>query len=153
VHLAAKAFTKSDIIKMEADIIEALDFELIMTTSYSFFLAFSRISKMEPKNFYLAQYVLELALLTTKFLESKPSLVASSAIYLINKIRKKTECWPDLMVAATGYEEKDLKTCARELCYLLEKVYELPNTKFLKKKFAMPEFYEVSRIKLERRKQ
>lgn len=119
VHFAAKKFTKSDIIKMEADIIETLHFDLIMTTSYRFFEALSKICNMELKNFYLAQYVLELSLLNIKFLEYKPSLLASSAIYLINKIRKRTEAWSDLMMAATGYEEKDLKTCARELCYLL----------------------------------
>ena len=49
---------------------------------------------------------MELSLLDTKFLEYKPSLLASSAIYLINKIRKRSESWPDLLMAATGYEEK-----------------------------------------------
>jgi hypothetical protein len=34
----------------------------------------------------------------------KPSLIAASSLYLINKIRKVSEVWPDLMVAATGYE-------------------------------------------------
>lgn len=37
VHFAAKAFSKEQIIKMEADIIDCLDFNLIMETSYRFF--------------------------------------------------------------------------------------------------------------------
>ncbi len=37
VHFSAKAFTKDQIIKMEADIICALDFNLIMETSFRFF--------------------------------------------------------------------------------------------------------------------
>lgn len=37
VHFSAKAFSKDQIIKMEADIIEALDFNLIMETSFRFF--------------------------------------------------------------------------------------------------------------------
>lgn len=90
VYFAAKAFSKSDIIKMEADIIETLDFDLIMTTSYKFLEPLSKICNMDMKNFYLAQYVLELSLLNIKFLKYKPSLLASSAIYLINKIRKRT---------------------------------------------------------------
>lgn len=59
---------------------------------------------MDIKNFYLAQYVLELSLLDVKFLQYKPSLVGSAVIYLINKIRKRTESWSDLLIAATGYE-------------------------------------------------
>lgn len=75
-----------------------------MTTSYRFFEPLAKISNMDVKNSHLAQYVLELSLLDVKFLEYKPSLMASSAIYLINKIRKKSEAWSDLLMAATGYD-------------------------------------------------
>ena len=75
---------------MEAEIIDALDFNLIMLTSCRFFEPFAKISGMDIKNFYLAQYVLELSLLDAKFLEYKPSLIGASVIYLINKIRKRT---------------------------------------------------------------
>lgn len=61
---------------------------------------------MEDKNFHLAQYVLELALLDIKFLECKPSLMAASAIYLINKIRKRSEAWPIELESMSGYPEK-----------------------------------------------
>lgn len=88
---------------MEAEIIELLNFDLIMETSYKFFEPLAKISQMDPKNFHLTQYVLELALLETKFLNYKPSFLASSAIYLINKIRKRSEPWPDVLFAATGY--------------------------------------------------
>lgn len=37
VHFSAKAFTREQIVKMEAEIIEALDFNLIMETSWRFF--------------------------------------------------------------------------------------------------------------------
>ena len=90
VHYAARAFTKQDVIRMEADIIETLNFDLIMGTSYRFFEALGKISHMDGKNFHLAQYVMELSLLDAHFLEYKPSLLASAAIYLINKIRKRT---------------------------------------------------------------
>lgn len=66
----------------------------------------ARTCKMETKNFHLAQYVLEMAMLDTKFLDYKPSLMASSAIYLINKIRKRAEAWPCELESLTGYCEK-----------------------------------------------
>ena len=58
VHFSAKAFTKDQIVKMEADIICTLDFNLIMETSFRFFEPLARLCKMEEKNFHLAQYVL-----------------------------------------------------------------------------------------------
>ena len=89
---------------MEADIIKTLEFNLIFDTSFKFFEPLATISGLDPKNFHLAQYVLELALLEPKFLTYKPSILASSAIYLVHKIRKRSEAWPDILMAATGYE-------------------------------------------------
>lgn len=74
-----------------------------MDTSFTFFEPLAKISEMDPKNFHLAQYVLQLAMLDTKFLNYKPSILASSAIYLINRIRKRSTAWPDILIAATNY--------------------------------------------------
>jgi len=48
----------------------------------------------------------------------------------------------------TGYNEKDLKNCARELCHLLERAEDVANNKSLKKKFSLAQYNEVTRIKL-----
>jgi hypothetical protein len=37
------------------------------------------------------------------FLKYKPSLLASAAIYLVNKIRRIDNIWPDILVGLTGY--------------------------------------------------
>ena len=101
--MSAKAFTKEEILDMEADIIKQLDFDLIIDSAFKFFSPLAKLSKLEPKNFCLAQYVLEMSLLDLKFAKYHPSMLASSAIYLINKIRKRNPAWSDLMVAASGY--------------------------------------------------
>jgi hypothetical protein len=91
---------------MEADIVKTLDFNLIFNTSYSFLEPFCKLVEFEPKKFYLAQYILELALLDANFLKYRQSMLACSAIYLINKIKKSEIAWPDIIVAASGYDEK-----------------------------------------------
>jgi hypothetical protein len=58
VHLSAKAFTKEEILDMEADIIKELDFNLIIDSAYKFFAPLAKLSNLEPKNFCLTQYVL-----------------------------------------------------------------------------------------------
>ena len=86
-----------------------------------------------------------------KFSKFKPSLLAASTIFLINKIKRTDEAWPDVLMAASGYEEKELKSCAKELCQMLEQVDTFTNMKCLKRKFSLPKFYEVSKIRLEKK--
>lgn len=116
----AGLYTVKQILNMEADIIKELNFELIVNSSYKFFEPLSRVIGLEPKNHHLAHYVLELSMLQPRFLDYAPSLVASAAIYLIKKIRKSESSWNDLMTSIVGYKENELKTCAKELCGLLE---------------------------------
>ena len=56
----------------------------------------------------------------SKFLRYRSSLVAAASIYLVNKVKKAEQAWPDSLAAASGYQEKELRSCARELCHLLE---------------------------------
>ena len=53
-----KAFTKDQILTMEAEVISTLDFNLTMKTSFVFFESLCRFCKMEEKDFYIAQYAL-----------------------------------------------------------------------------------------------
>lgn len=85
---------------------KVLDFNLIFNSTYKFMEPFARLIKLDDRKFHLAQYVLELSLFDMKFCKYKPSMIASASIYLINKIRKAVDVWPDILVAASGYEEK-----------------------------------------------
>lgn len=58
-------------------------------------------------------------MLDPKYLNYPPSLLAASVIYLIKKIRKSEATWSSSMTALVAYDEKDLKSCAKELCSLL----------------------------------
>lgn len=64
---------------------------------------------------------MELSLIELNFLEYSPSILASSSIYLINKIRKSPSYWPTELKELMSYEESDLRNCAKQLCVLLEK--------------------------------
>jgi cyclin B len=75
-----------------------------VNSSYKFFEPLSKVIGLEPKNFHLAQYLLELSMLKSRFLVYSPSLIASSAIYLIKKIRKSESSWNELMTTLVGYK-------------------------------------------------
>lgn len=58
VHISSKLFTKADLLKMEADIILTLDFDLVFNTSYHYLAPFCKLLEYEAKKLSLAQYVL-----------------------------------------------------------------------------------------------
>ena len=119
IACCAYQYTATQILNKEADIIAHLDFKLIITSTYKFFEPFSVAVGLQTKNQHLAHYILELSLLQPKFLNYSPSLMAASVIYLIKKIRKSESPWNEQMAELLGYEERDLKICAKDLCTLL----------------------------------
>jgi hypothetical protein len=120
VACCAYQYTAAEILAKEADIIRELGFCLIVNSSFRFFDPFSRAIGLEPKNHHLAHYILELSLLQGRFLSYSPSLLAASVVYLIKKIRKSESAWGPSMGSLVGYEERELKSCAKDLCSLLE---------------------------------
>jgi hypothetical protein len=88
LNLCNYSYTKRDILETEADVIKVLNFDLVFDPSYRFLEALELFSGMNKKNFHLAQYLLELALTQSEFLEYSQSVIACSAFYLVCKIRK-----------------------------------------------------------------
>lgn len=83
---------------MEEKILDSLGFNLISEISLRYLDLFCKIVKLSPKNKFIAQYILELALTESSFLEFGPSLLGASVLYLVNKIRKLSPAWPKELV-------------------------------------------------------
>jgi hypothetical protein len=54
-----------------------------------------------------------------KMYKWSPSIQAAAAIYVAKKILKRSEAWHNQMAVSTGYEEKYVRGCAKEICRLL----------------------------------
>ena len=46
----------------------------------------------------------------------------------------------------TSYDEKMVRSCAKDLCIILYNASKLPEYKSILKKYSMPRFMEVSKI-------
>lgn len=68
IHATQNRFTREQILSMEMKILTSLEFKMCETTSFRFLERYSKIAKCEQDSvtFYLAQYLLELALLDSK---------------------------------------------------------------------------------------
>ena len=72
--------------------------------------------------FFLSQYLLELALLDSKMNQYKPSLLASTAIYVAMRVQLPNQSqrfsiqqsvWSRDLIENTGYTNTEMKHCAK----------------------------------------
>jgi cyclin B len=117
VYITDKAYTKEEILTMEAEILSTLEYNVTSPSPYRFLELYSRLAGFSQEEFILAHYIIELSTVEYKMLRYSPSLITTAAVYLTNKIKKKAVPWTaDL---AVSYTENDLKRCAKDLCVLL----------------------------------
>lgn len=147
VYVTDKAYTKEDIIFMEGNILSALDFNLTFTSSLRFMERYAHLCNFDEKTNFLTRYLLELSLIEYKMLRYSQSNIASSAIYLVKKI-KKHDGWNNVLIRNTKYNESEVRQCAKELCLILQNI-EKSNLQAVRKKFSSTKFLEVAKIKLE----
>lgn len=118
VAICDNAYTRQQILDMEADILSSLKMELTHSSSLRFLERFSLIAQVEKKASFFARYIIETVLLETSMLKYKHSQIAAGAIFLVNKIFKK-HGWTETLAYHTGYSEAEVKPCAKDLYFTM----------------------------------
>ncbi|XP_024013278.1 putative cyclin-A3-1 isoform X2 [Eutrema salsugineum] len=86
-YITDNTYTKQEIVKMEADILLALEFELGNPTSNTFLRRFTRVAQEDFKMShlqleFLCSYLSELTMLEYNSVKFLPSIVAASSVFL-----------------------------------------------------------------------
>lgn len=85
-YITDRAVSKPEILEMEYHFIQVLDFNLQTTSSYCFLQRLLQLTEVDERLASLSQYLIELPLIEYRMLKYSPSNVASSALFLANKI-------------------------------------------------------------------
>jgi hypothetical protein len=147
VYITDKTYTKEEILQMEYKILNSLSFETLHVSPYIFLKRFHFITGENLKSFYLSQYILEFSLLEYKMLRYSSSLKAASCLYIARKIMKIDCPWSQELIQFSTYQDKDLKTCVRDICKILELIPRI-TLKACINKFSLPKFMEVTKISM-----
>ncbi|KAF8087590.1 hypothetical protein N665_0577s0003 [Sinapis alba] len=116
-YITDNTYTKQEIVKMEADILLALQFELGNPTTNTFLRRFTRVAQEDFQMShlqmeFLCSYLSELSILDYNSLKFLPSVVAASAVYLARFIiRPKQHPWSVMLEEYTRYKAGDLREC------------------------------------------
>ncbi|XP_059636409.1 putative cyclin-A3-1 [Cornus florida] len=116
-YITDNTYTKEEVVKMEADILKSLKFEMGNPTIKTFLRRFNSVAQEDygTPNLqleFIGYYLAELSLLEYGCLKFPPSLVAASVIFLSRfTIQSKFHPWSLALQQYSGYKPADLKEC------------------------------------------
>ncbi|CAM8885596.1 unnamed protein product [Rhodiola kirilowii] len=116
-YITDHTYKKNEIVKMEASVLKALNFEMGNPTAKTFLRRFTRIAqeKLKTPNLqleFMGYYLADLSLLDYSCVKFPPSLVAAAVIFLSNfTMWPQSNPWNLKLQEYSGYTASDLKEC------------------------------------------
>jgi cyclin B len=145
VYITDKSYSKEEILKMEYKILSTLNFDILSVYPYTFLQRFHFITGCDMKSFYLSQFILEYSMLEYRMCEFSSSTRAAASLFVARKVLRIEPSWNKELVVVSNYQERDLKSCAKDLCNILEYAPKV-TLKACQVKFSSLKFMEVSKI-------
>lgn len=144
VYVTDNAYNKQEVLKMEYEILNILEFNVTSPSPLRFLEIFNEASrnKLDDKNFMFSTYLLELSLLDYRMIKYQPSWIAAGVLYVTLKIKKTN---PNLNIfEISGYTEEKLKECAKDILFIYENS-KRSDLVALKNKYSSLKYLEVAK--------
>ena len=150
IFMTDNAYTPEELIKLESDILDKIEFNMTYPTSLRFLEIFKKKLHLKDLDFNRCRYFIEICLFDYNCCHFSPSLIAATSIFLnhkINKTKNKDYNFLEEKILKNhiGYYIKEIYPCLYYLVNMLKQIND-PNYKYtsLKRKFGKEEFMKVS---------
>ena len=146
VYITDKAYTKEQILQMEAMMLNTLEFRITVPTAYVFTNRFLKVAgaAADAKVSHFATYLAERMLQEHKMLGYTPSMMAAATVNVALRTLRGRTAWDRKLELYSGYTQESLRACIKDVEELLANP---ANTlKAVSKKYALPKFSEVSTL-------
>ena len=141
------AYVPKQLLSMEEKILSVLNFDLFYPTQWHFFECYRKKLNLNRITFFLAWYLMELALFDIGIINYKGSIIASSAVLLSMKYFKIFH--EKEFEKVTGFTENFLENCVNDIKSLWTNNKNEKNLSAVRRKFANSKYLEVSKLKYE----
>ncbi|XP_062224172.1 cyclin-B1-1-like isoform X2 [Phragmites australis] len=119
ILISDSAYSREQILSMEKGILNRLEWNLTVPTSYVFLVRFLKAASSDIKNDkemeHMVFFFAELSLMQYGLVTRLPSMVAASAVYAARLTLKRAPLWTDTLKHHTGFSESQLMDCAKML--------------------------------------
>ncbi|XP_071689529.1 G2/mitotic-specific cyclin C13-1-like [Rutidosis leptorrhynchoides] len=150
-YITDNTYTKQEVVKMEADVLKTLKFEMGNPTVKTFLRQFIKIAQedYDTPNLqleFLSYYLAELSLLEYSCIKFLPSIIAASVTFLSRFILKpNSHPWNVGLEQLSGYKPSELKECVLIL-HDLQSSRRAANLVAIREKYKQHKFKCVSEL-------
>ncbi|KAM0950351.1 putative cyclin domain-containing protein [Dioscorea sansibarensis] len=115
ICISDMAYTREEILAVEKEILNKLEWNLTVPTPYVFLVRFLKASQCDEEMENMVFFFAELAMLHYSMIKYCPSLLAASAVYASRCTLKKSPLWSETLKCYTGFSEPELLECTKML--------------------------------------
>ena len=145
IDLTDNAYTIKELIDMEKKILQILKFDIFGPTAEEFYHINAEYFDFNEEQKYFGQYFLECSLVNYYMLKYNMSTIAVACGYITMKYYKLNGVHLIFENCAPNVKEKEIKDCARDLCFLVRNL----SKSFLgaaKNKYKNEKFLKVAEL-------
>lgn len=150
LRVTDNAVSKEQVLEMEFDILQTLDFNVTFPSILRFMERYARVAQVQERTQMLAQYLCDTCLLDCTLMKEKPSKLAAVCLYGAMRVVKgnqvgNSSIWNATLSKNTGYKEDDVRGMAMDLIKFVKNV-EVSSLQSLFKKYTSARFLEAAKL-------
>nr|CCA25317.1 Cyclin B putative [Albugo laibachii Nc14] len=153
VRITDNAYTRDEVFGMEEKILSSVSYRVTFPTAYHFIQRFYKASRtLDDRVHYFAHYIIDRSLQEYKLTRYRPSMIASSALYISKCQMNDFPLWNSTLEHHTSYKETDLSKCVADLREMLwnaqNGVGKTSKLSAVRRKFEKERFMGVAKLPL-----
>ncbi|KAJ1436096.1 cyclin-like protein [Ochromonadaceae sp. CCMP2298] len=114
VYITDRAYNKQEILEMESEIVNTLEYKFTVPTVHSFLCRYLKAAHADRTMVQLACYLTERTLQEYTMLRFLPSTIAATAVMVARKSLNRHP-WSPTLMKYTNMDERDLASCGDEM--------------------------------------
>ena len=144
VYITDRAYNKEEILEMEVEIVNALQYNCTVPTAHTFLCRYLKAAHADRTMVQLACYLAERSLQEVSSLRFLPSTIAATAILVARKTLKRHP-WSPTLLKYTALDEEDIAPCVTDMKSYLQ-ASESSQQQAVSRKYSGPKFGAVAKL-------
>ena len=152
LYITDNAYNKAEMVKMEYDVLSALNFSLLFPSPLKFFEYLSVNFNFSKKLIFMGKYLMETFLIDIKNIKYKASVISCACAYIVMKFfkdKRYQDSYNKKFYLLNESEDLPLghgvKDCAQDICFFVDNINN-SNYQACFKKYSKSEFEKVALI-------